>query len=213
MHKYQKFSIDSAAAVGSLVVRALDWWSWGLGFEPPRLTHFYFIFSFKKFQVWRWWAGSPHESGVIGYDLSIRIVVRFAKNWQIWRNHVTQVWTISYSAVCRSSSCFEQQVAIFSCWRCTWVALVNPKALIQGMFGVSFKRTYVLSLQEVGKFRRKRNALMHVWMTGYRGFYLKLMGCLFRLNYFYNKLPFSDMRPSWSCIKDKVFTWFGQENP
>ena len=37
---------------------------------------------------------------------------------RIWRNHVTQVWTISYSAVCRSSSCFEQQVAIFSCRRC-----------------------------------------------------------------------------------------------
>ena len=32
---------------------------------------------------------------------------------RIWRNHVTQVWKISYSAVCRSSSCFKQQIAIF----------------------------------------------------------------------------------------------------
>ena len=32
---------------------------------------------------------------------------------RIWRNHVTQVLTISYSAVCRTSSCFEQHVAIF----------------------------------------------------------------------------------------------------
>ena len=50
MHKYQGFSIDSAAAVGSLVVRALNYWSWGPGFESDFLTSFiswgifYFLF-------------------------------------------------------------------------------------------------------------------------------------------------------------------------
>ena len=61
---------------------------------------------------------------------------------RIWRNHVAQVWTISYSAVCRSSSCFEQQVAIFP---------VDGALLYARSVWVSFKRTYVLSLQKVEK--------------------------------------------------------------
>ena len=46
----------------------------------------------------------------LGYKL---LLLQFQKQSRIWRNHVTQVWTISYTAVCRTSSCLKQQVAIF----------------------------------------------------------------------------------------------------
>ena len=99
---------------------------------------------------------------------------------RMWRDHVTQVWTITYSAVCRSSSCFGQQVAIFflstvrlSCFFSCLVCL----GLLQENLCSKFARS--------GKIHRIWNTLMQVWMTGYRGFYLKLLGCLLtRLNYF-----------------------------
>ena len=71
----------------------------------------------------------------------------------------------------RSSSCSEQQVAIFP-------VDGAPELFFRmlGLFGPSFKRTYVLSLQEVKKFCRIWNTLMQVWMTGYRGFLLETIG-------------------------------------
>ena len=96
-----------------------------------QLTHFHFIFSFKKLSL-------AVMSGVTGWERGHRVTIyppaspsgllKIGRYGEITLPRFGQ--TISYSAVCRSSSCFEQQVAIFFCWRCAWVALVNPKALI-----------------------------------------------------------------------------------
>ena len=68
---------------------------------------------------------------------------------RIWLNHVTQVWPISYSAVCKSSSCYEQQVAIFFLSRvrlsCSFVCSVCLDLLQENL-------VYVLILQQVEKF-------------------------------------------------------------
>ena len=80
---------------------------------------------------------------------------------RIWRNHVTQVWTITYSVVCRTSSSFEQQIAIFSSYgQCAWVVLpsVSP----------SVKKLYDVCSVHLG--------LLQVWITGYRGFLLEAIG-------------------------------------
>ena len=42
-----------------------------------------------------------------------RVKTCLLKICRIWQNHMTQVWMVSYSTVCRTSSCCEQQVAIF----------------------------------------------------------------------------------------------------
>ena len=88
----------------------------------------------------------------------------FAKNWQ-------DMATISYSAVCRSSSCFEQQVAILflSTVRlsCSFVCSVCL-GLLQENLRFKFAKS--------GKIRRIWNTLMKVWMTGYLGFLLEATG-------------------------------------
>ena len=63
MHKYQRFSVNSAAAVGSLVVRALNWGSWGLGFEPAWwLTFSESRFREKSFTVFIRFSALPRIS-------------------------------------------------------------------------------------------------------------------------------------------------------
>ena len=41
MHKYKRFSVDWAAAVGSLVVRVLDYRSYGRWFESESMQNFF----------------------------------------------------------------------------------------------------------------------------------------------------------------------------
>ena len=72
---------------------------------------------------------------------------------------------INYSAVCRSSSYFEQQVAIF------FLSTVR--------LSFSFVCSVCLSLLQKNlrfKFARSGNTLMQVWMTSYRGFLLEAIG-------------------------------------
>ena len=122
-------------------------------------------------------------SGVTGYEFARRVAVRrhyktgLLKIGRIWRNHVTQVWTISYSAVCRFSY-FEQQAVIFP-------VDGAPELFFRILSLGLFRRTYVSSLQEVEKFAGYGwNTLMQVCQV-IVGFYLKLLGCLLtRLNYF-----------------------------
>ena len=66
---------------------------------------------------------------------------------------MTQVWTISYSAVFRASSCFEQHVAIFSSCRDVCSGLV-------------FKFVGSEKISRIWK------SLMQVWIniTGHHGF-------------------------------------------
>ena len=107
---------------------------------------------------------------------------------------MTQAWTISYSAVCRSFSCFEQQVAIFSCRRCAWFVLSCARSV-----WISFKRIYVLSLQKwkISKDMKYPDANLNnrlswvftgnYWSVCWQGWIiLPVSG---------NKLPFSELRP------------------
>ena len=83
---------------------------------------------------------------------------------------MTQVWTITYTAVCRPSSCFEQQVAIFR------PVVGVPKLFFQVSQRKDF-RTYARSyliFKFVGS--EKISRIWKTWITGNHGFLHEAVG-------------------------------------
>ena len=113
--------------------------------------------------------------------------------------------TISCSAICRTSSCFEQQVAIFSsCSRCACVVLstVSPSGKILHVVCLVHLSGLQANLcfMYCSKLKNSQDTENPDASLDNRlsWFYVKLLGCLFtRLNYtscLGSKLPFSEWR-------------------
>ena len=112
------------------------------------------------------------------------------KIYRIWRNHVIQVWTKSYSAICRASSCFEQQVAIFfpvkSASELFFKCLTFSEKTSRRMLSLFESPSGEPTFQVGRKLKNSQDTENPDASLDNRlsWFYVKLLGCLFtRLNY------------------------------